>query len=170
MPGIERNSVLYTGLIKITQSQSQIVCLQNRSKKCRFCLEFLALYPWWVSKAKCMGGAQVMPRQAVFKRFCATLGLWWSHVTVTSSSPHGTRAFPIPPPSSIIYGSTIFLTMSYNEPWLNTKLVTPQTDRNMLKLPELLTRLSDPVMCTVQGQQTNRCQWSDCGNNWHRCQ
>ena len=66
----------------------QIVCLQNHSKKCHFCLKFLALDPWWVSKAICMDGFQAMPRQAVFKRFYASRELWWSHVSVTNLSPH----------------------------------------------------------------------------------
>ena len=37
-------------------------------------------------------------------------------VTVTSLSSHGIRAFPIPPPSSIIYGVTLKATW-YESDW-----------------------------------------------------
>ena len=60
--------------------------------------------------------------QTVFTR-CASRELW-SHVTVTSLSPHYTSAFPIPPPPLL---STVLLDFIVPE-YLRSRLVTPSGD------------------------------------------
>ncbi len=79
--------------------------LQNRVEKYLFLPKFLALDPSWVSLIGDVPAWIAGGPQGCFQASQLVATFWRSHVIVTSLSPQCIRAFPIPPPSSIIFGS-----------------------------------------------------------------